>query len=519
LCGHIAINDTSSQVHFDTDTTVWGEMAGTFLIKYSTAGVFQWFRMPMRDTVNFLNNKSQFLSLPVTPDGHLYAYAYLEPGSYGNGDFVITSGGYYVVTYDASGNYQQLTQLNMQSTYPPGIGWGSSTLLHLNRDRESGKYYIGGQYTTNLGTLSYGNIAIVSNLNMFGGIMVLAAFDSLGNNLWVKQGSPDTTSSIECAPAIDGDGNIYIGGFSYPGNIFNGDTTTNSMGIHSVPFVMSGIHVSKIESLTYTNNTIAATGVYEDSLQWSAVNRHTNYLGDAFLVRINAATGNLIGLDTLHAANGSDAWAITSDKNSNFYVGGFFRNQLYFNGSTITALDAAYDWFVAKFGTPNTCSCNLPQPNYTHTHTGNTYNFTYSGTTPYLSIDWDFGDGTTASNVTMPVHNYPSVGNYPVCVTVSDGCGSNTACHTISIVTGINELATLSGIQIYPNPATEYLTITNATSGTAMDVYNITGSRLVHTVLNQEESTVDMRGFAAGLYLIRFTNAGGAAEDIKFMKQ
>jgi PKD repeat protein len=281
----------------------------------------------------------------------------------------------------------------------------------------------------------------------------------------------------------------------------------------------SGIHVSEIESLTYTNNTIAATGYYADSLQWGTINRHTNYLGDAFLVRLNAATGNLIGLDTLHAANGSDAWGITSDKNSNFYVGGFFRNQLYFNGSTITALDAANDWFVAKFGTPNTCSCNMPQPNYTHTHTGNTYNFTYSGTTPYLSIDWDFGDGTTASNVSMPVHNYPSVGNYPVCVTVSDGCGTNTACHSISIVTGINDLTTLSGIQLYPNPATEYLTIKNTTSGTAMDVYNITGSRVIHTVLNQQESTVDIHSFAAGIYLVRFTNAAGASESIKFVKR
>jgi PKD repeat protein len=281
-------------------------------------------------------------------------------------------------------------------------------------------------------------------------------------------------------------------------------------------------HVARLESLSYTNNTIAATGAFEDSLQWGTVNRHTYYLGDAFLVRLNAATGNLIGLDTLHASNGSAGQVITSDKNSNFYVGGFFNAQLFFNNGTITVLDTSSfhrDWFVAKFGASNTCSCNLPQPNYTHTHTGNTYNFTYSGTTPYLSIDWDFGDGTTASNVTMPVHNYPSVGNYPVCVTVSDGCGSNTACHSISIVTGINDLTTLSGIQIYPNPATEYLTIKNTASGTAMDVYNITGSRVIHTVLNQQESTVDIHSFAAGIYLVRFTNAAGASESIKFVKR
>jgi hypothetical protein len=52
-----------------------------------------------------------------------------------------------------------------------------------------------------------------------------------------------------------------------------------------------------------------------------------------------------------------------------------------------------------------------------------------------------------------------------------------------------------------------------------MDVYDITGSRVIHTVLNQQKSTVDIHGFAAGIYLVRFTNVSGAAESIKFEKQ
>jgi PKD repeat protein len=49
-----------------------------------------------------------------------------------------------------------------------------------------------------------------------------------------------------------------------------------------------------------------------------------------------------------------------------------------------------------------------------------------------ISWFWDFGDGTT-SIAQNPTHTYTADGTYEICLTVSDGCGFDTACQTITI--------------------------------------------------------------------------------------
>jgi PKD repeat protein len=46
---------------------------------------------------------------------------------------------------------------------------------------------------------------------------------------------------------------------------------------------------------------------------------------------------------------------------------------------------------------------------------------------------WTFGDGII-STVQNPVHTYPGQGIYTVCLTVTDSCGSSTACEPVEIV-------------------------------------------------------------------------------------
>jgi PKD repeat protein len=45
---------------------------------------------------------------------------------------------------------------------------------------------------------------------------------------------------------------------------------------------------------------------------------------------------------------------------------------------------------------------------------------------------WDFGDGNTSAQAS-PSHVYSGPGNYEVCLIVSDDCGADTTCDTISI--------------------------------------------------------------------------------------
>jgi PKD repeat protein len=50
----------------------------------------------------------------------------------------------------------------------------------------------------------------------------------------------------------------------------------------------------------------------------------------------------------------------------------------------------------------------------------------------FTTWNWDFGDGTT-SGVQNPVHTFASSGDYQVCLTKTDSCGSRVKCKTVSV--------------------------------------------------------------------------------------
>ncbi|HQU77700.1 MAG TPA: PKD domain-containing protein, partial [Chitinophagales bacterium] len=74
-----------------------------------------------------------------------------------------------------------------------------------------------------------------------------------------------------------------------------------------------------------------------------------------------------------------------------------------------------------------------------------------------LSYSWDFGDGSPVSTLEDPVHDYPSTGNYTVCLTASNQTSSDTSCELINII-GVENL--LNDIwSISPVPAHDNLLI------------------------------------------------------------
>ena len=78
------------------------------------------------------------------------------------------------------------------------------------------------------------------------------------------------------------------------------------------------------------------------------------------------------------------------------------------------------------------------------------------------SYIWDFGDGTTSTEVS-PTHSFSAVGTYTVILTVTsaDGCtSSSTQEITVKdISTGLDDDEFDNQINIFPNPATDQLTI------------------------------------------------------------
>ncbi|WP_343634501.1 T9SS type A sorting domain-containing protein [Fluviicola sp.] len=134
-----------------------------------------------------------------------------------------------------------------------------------------------------------------------------------------------------------------------------------------------------------------------------------------------------------------------------------------------------------------------------------TYTFTILNPQNADQYSWDFGDGTTIANAPATVtHTYTTAGPRQVSVTLTNECGTETVIATV-VVTSTAGVATntIEGLNVYPNPANEYVTVElpAATQATG-SVYNMAGS-LIRTVDSfTAKTTVSVSDLTPGVYFL-----------------
>ena len=79
-------------------------------------------------------------------------------------------------------------------------------------------------------------------------------------------------------------------------------------------------------------------------------------------------------------------------------------------------------------------------------------------------------------------------------------------------VTGVNELSDNS-IALYPNPATDFISVENIKGN--INIIDITGKVIKTVKSNASRTTINVSGFAKGIYFIQLENGAVA----KFIKQ
>jgi len=146
-----------------------------------------------------------------------------------------------------------------------------------------------------------------------------------------------------------------------------------------------------------------------------------------------------------------------------------------------------------------------------YTRSGSTYLFSVAGGQYIDSYLWLFGDGDT-STFAAPLHTYKTGNVYSVKVVLYNNCGNDTV--TWALPTGINSLSQQDNtIKIYPNPATEVVTISSANNGIelkSIEILNSTGQVIYSRTANSAtDFTVNVNGFAAGHYIIRANTSKG----------
>jgi len=150
---------------------------------------------------------------------------------------------------------------------------------------------------------------------------------------------------------------------------------------------------------------------------------------------------------------------------------------------------------------------------FTSTGTDLNYDFpnTSAGAAEYL---WNFGDGNTSTDES-PAHVFATSGVYNVCLQVMNECGDTAVmCNNITVtVTGINELAGVSSIEVYPNPFSDHTTIlvqSTALEGQyTVEMIDVTG-KVVATQSGDfnKETVIQKNNLTPDLYFYRITQNG-----------
>ena len=239
-----------------------------------------------------------------------------------------------------------------------------------------------------------------------------------------------------------------------------------------------------------------------------------------YLARFNATTGDIIGLNALPTGGlNNSSSSLTTDQNGNFYVGGIFDAAIYAASDTLLKASGPSDWFVAKFGTAN-CNCTIPTPNFTFSTSGTAIHFSYTGSGDYSSISWDFGDGATSS-LPNPSHTFSDTGSHMVCVTVINDCGSNIYCLEVEAPTGIEHTGSAAaGVRVYPNPASQSITVAGAGSGSKLSLYDVTGALVLEQSLQSSlPVSLNISHLTDGVYVLQFTDSKGKRGMTRVVKR
>lgn len=107
-----------------------------------------------------------------------------------------------------------------------------------------------------------------------------------------------------------------------------------------------------------------------------------------------------------------------------------------------------------------------------------------------------FIENTTFGNISITPY-----GDRDAFVTKLDNTGNEV---------GIKD-AVKNNFSIYPNPASEFVTLTNLSNSTSVSITDLAGKQVYSTTANATELSINTSGFANGVYLVNIGNNGSVA--------
>ncbi|MBX7242590.1 MAG: T9SS type A sorting domain-containing protein [Bacteroidia bacterium] len=199
-------------------------------------------------------------------------------------------------------------------------------------------------------------------------------------------------------------------------------------------------------------------------------------------------------------SNGATSQSIPVTQTGTYFVSVSLNgNCLVSDQINVTVNQAPTGSFIIQSSTPNT----------------GYYQFNANNTTGSLPVtyNWNFGDGTT-SNLQNPAHTYQSQGTFNVTLIVSNMCGNDTV--TMSVfsnnTTSLDDLLTISDLQVYPNPSHGAFTVSSESliaDELSVEVLNVQGQSIYSQHLGKVSGfthEVIIQNLAQGMYMVKLSD-------------
>ena len=125
-------------------------------------------------------------------------------------------------------------------------------------------------------------------------------------------------------------------------------------------------------------------------------------------------------------------------------------------------------------------------------------------------------NGTAIAGATNPNYTATQNGNYYVMVTDANNCSGQS--NTILFTVGIDEVDGGHLFSVSPNPFKESFVVKCASANGSLVIVDIVGKVVKSVVVKSLNTNIDMKGFAAGVYLVKYED-GEVCEMVKVVKE
>ncbi|HRO42778.1 MAG TPA: T9SS type A sorting domain-containing protein [Flavipsychrobacter sp.] len=546
VCGVVPVSQTSPSLYGDTTIPATpGYMQDLFVMKMDSLGNRKWFKMMGYGQPNAIWALPRGLALDAQGTLHMFTW-FFTLGAVWDGHSPTQKSWNVVKLNSSNGMVTGMTKLQLGDKANP-----SSVYTRSFVKDSANNYYL----TTSFG----GGDTVVLNgsqiiLDTFNQIGIIAKFSSSGNLLWHHVSRIKFSSSVGSLTLLQNvvhNGAVYLGiGLRGDSANFFGLTITNNLS--SNPYNDPGVvkldaatgqgiwgNVVKVHQVATAgvpvvlqNGTIGFQGAGGLICVINANDtiKPTHAMGNMspFVTVLNHQTGQFISGEAVPAlgAGHTITAAISDGTPSGFYFAGGFTQKLYTDNKadSLVSNGGHNDFFIYRYAMSNSCNCPPVAPKAQPQMVGLQFNVLTVKTTPVTGADslvWQWGNGKTTkdlnpgSNVS---HTYTTPGTYNVCLRTYAPCSVEDSCFSI-VVTSVKDTE-LPLLTVYPNPATDFLTIENPYAQKAQVLLtDIKGATIITQPLNNPQSQIDISTLTPGMYMVFITLEDGRRTVRKVVKE